>query len=142
MPRSNPLAAAALSLVAVAIAWLGTAQALASADPHRIDSMNGTYYVLAAAVATCLVIATSLYSVPWAVLASVGVTAGLWWGAAESVAILNVYSGGWMGGFNYLVYLVPISAAGVCLIAVVTCTVMSVSAAPRPTPRRPGHVML
>ena len=142
MPRSHPLVAAALSLLAVVVAWVGTAQALASTDPHRIDSINATVYVLAAVVATGLVIATCLCSVPWAVVASVGVTAGLWWGATESVAVLDVYSGGWMGGFNDLVYLVPLAAAGVCLVALVTCTVMTASAAPRPQGRRAGHVVL
>ena len=142
MPRSHPLAAAALTFLALTAAWVGTAQALASTDPHRIDSINGTSYVLAALVATGLVIATCLCSLPWALLAGIGVTAGLWWGAAESVAILDVYSGGWMGGFNDLVYVVPLTAAGVCLIALATCSVMSVSAAPRPQARRAGAAIV
>ncbi|SEB77657.1 hypothetical protein SAMN04489844_1036 [Nocardioides exalbidus] len=142
MPRSHPLLAAALAFVAVALAWLGTAHALTAVDPYRIDSINATLYVLVAVAATGLVVAACLCSLPWALLAAVGVTAGLWWGASESVAVLDGHSGGWMGGFNYLVYLVPLSAAGVCLIALTTCSVVSASVAPRPQPRRPGGVVL
>lgn len=142
MPRSQPLVAAALAVLALAVAWVGTAQSLASTDPHRIDSINATLYVLAALVATGLVIATCLCCLPVALLASIGVTAGLWWGAAEAVAVLDVHSGGWMGGFNDLLYLVPLAAAGVCLVALVTCSVMSASAAPRLQARQAGHAVL
>jgi len=140
MPRSQPLLAAVLTVVALAVAWLGTAHALASVEPARAEAVDASTYVFAALASTCLVIATCLFSVPWGLLGSVGVTASLWWGAGE--ARRRLYSGGWLDGMNDAVYLVPITAAGVCLIAVVTCSVMSAAAAPRPRERRAGNVVL
>lgn len=142
MPRSHPLVAAALTLLALAVAWVGSAHALASTDPYRIDSIDAGSYVLAAVAATCLVVATCVCSVPWGLVGGVGVTAGLWWGAAVAHARMDEVSGGWMDGFNDIVFLVPIAAAGVALIALATCaTVAAVSPRER-TGRTPGGVVL
>lgn len=119
MTRSRPLAAAVLTVVALAVAWLGTAHALSSADPSRADFIDERAFMLAAAAATAFVIGTCLCSWPWGLLASVGVTAGLWWGALETVQ--RTRDGGWDNWLVDAAFLVPIAAGVVSLIAVVTC---------------------
>ena len=119
MTRSRPLAAAVLTLVALAVAWLGTAHALSSADHSRADFIDERAFMLAAAAATAFVVGACLCSWAWGLLTGVGVTAGLWWGAVETVQ--RTRDGGWDSWLVDAAYLVPIAAGVVSLIAVVTC---------------------
>ncbi|RYB94460.1 hypothetical protein EUA93_08950 [Nocardioides oleivorans] len=136
MPRTHASVALVPSVIAVALAWLGTAHALA-VDSYGID---GRVYLLAASGAAVLVVLACELCWHVGAVAGLGVVAGLWWGSAEYVESVGP-GGGWLQGFEYVIFAVPLAAAIVVVVGIVTCAAMG-TCPPSAEHRSPGSVVL
>ncbi|MBS2936256.1 hypothetical protein KDN32_00695 [Nocardioides sp. J2M5] len=125
--RARSVWTAALAATAAAVAWSGTAVALAVApgvtvlggDTYDTEFIDGPFYLMAALLSLGLVAVAAAWSWRWAVaglLASVG---ALTWGAA--VCVRRYADSGWGDGLEVLVYVVPlgVAVAGLVLVTLI-----------------------
>ena len=123
-------AAAAMACLAVAVAWLGTALALATAEgvtpvpgagqTYDTEFIEGWVYVATAVFAVDMVRLAAPLWWPAAAVGWVGAVAALWWGGSETVA--RYVESGWSDGLEVFVYIVPMAAVMVGLLLLAPCS--------------------